>query len=315
MGQAEAGLGGPQASTGRGWRRRGLGGAGGRASGARPQRGQRAKCVAAPRHGTPSRPASRTTGAGGVRCGGVPCEAGLAWPDILYLVYGGPDPLKPSLAPSVGTDTKSACSLHNPPRPGAPAPGGNGGGDEVLVSVRAEGHPTLPEGRGRAAQGSQPSAAEPLNGRRQDIIVPRPSQTDVRGRHVSGDVSLEGEGESVYRPEEGSKRSRAEGSSKSGGSMTSQPRRGREEGKPNPGNKPHEGSRMPPWAPAPPSGRAPHLVPFTPLRAPPSDILAYAEECHLIGTGWPKGTRGEVVQHPKCRKPGKKGIEMNLIDQ
>nr|GMD40991.1 uncharacterized protein LOC109171091 [Ipomoea batatas] len=38
------------------------------------------------------------------------------------------------------------------------------------------------------------------------------------------------------------------------------------------------------YAPAPPSGRAPHLVPFTPLRAPPSDILAYAEECHLVRT-------------------------------
>nr|GMC82710.1 uncharacterized protein LOC109171091 [Ipomoea batatas] len=70
--------------------------------------------------------------------------------------------------------------------------------------------------------------------------------------------------------------------------MTSHPRRGREEGKPNPGNKPHAGSRMPPWAPAPPSGRAPHLVPFTPLRAPPSDILAYAEECHLVRTPDPR---------------------------
>nr|GMD79455.1 uncharacterized protein LOC109171091 [Ipomoea batatas] len=171
-------------------------------------------------------------------------------------------------------------------QPGSTTPGGNRGGDEVLVSVRAEGHPTLPEGRGhgdRAAQGSQPSAAEPPNGRRQDIIVPRPSQTNMRGRHVSGDVSLEGEGESVYRPVE-----RWEGPSKSGGSMTSHPRRGREEGKPNPGNKSHAGSRMPPWAPAPPSGRAPHLVPFTPLRAPPSDILAYAEECHLVRTPDPR---------------------------
>nr|GMC60141.1 uncharacterized protein LOC109171091 [Ipomoea batatas] len=70
--------------------------------------------------------------------------------------------------------------------------------------------------------------------------------------------------------------------------MTPHPRRGREEGKPNPGNKPHAGSRMPPWAPAPPSGRAPHLVPFTPLRAPPSDILAYAEECHLVRTPDPR---------------------------
>nr|GMC99802.1 Transposon Ty3-G Gag-Pol polyprotein [Ipomoea batatas] len=69
---------------------------------------------------------------------------------------------------------------------GGPAPGRNGGGDEVLVSVRAEEHPTLPEGRGhgdRGALGRQPSAAEPPKGRRQDIIVPRPSQTDVRGRH------------------------------------------------------------------------------------------------------------------------------------
>nr|GMC90688.1 hypothetical protein GOBAR_DD21807 [Ipomoea batatas] len=39
MGQAKAGLGGPHASTGRGWRRRGLGGAGGRAGGAQPRRG------------------------------------------------------------------------------------------------------------------------------------------------------------------------------------------------------------------------------------------------------------------------------------
>nr|GLL25283.1 uncharacterized protein LOC109171091 [Ipomoea trifida] len=70
--------------------------------------------------------------------------------------------------------------------------------------------------------------------------------------------------------------------------MTPHPRRGREEGKPNPGSKPHAGSRMPPWAPAPPSGRAPHLVPFTPLRAPPSDILAYAEECHLVRTPDPR---------------------------
>nr|GLL49666.1 uncharacterized protein LOC109171091 [Ipomoea trifida] len=152
-------------------------------------------------------------------------------------------------------------------QPGGTAPGGNGGGDEVLVSVRAEGHPTLPEGRGRGDRAArQPSAADPPGGRRQDIIVPRPSQTDVRGRHVSEDVSLEGEGESVYRPVE----------------------RGREEGKPNSGNKPHAGPRMPPWAPVPPSGRAPHLVPFTPLRAPPSDILAYAEECQLVRTPDPR---------------------------
>nr|GMC71995.1 hypothetical protein Iba_chr03bCG7740 [Ipomoea batatas] len=107
-------------------------------------------------------------------------------PGLLYPVYGGPDPLKPSLAPSVGTYTEIVPPTE---QPGGPTPGGNGGGDEVLVSVRAEGHPTLPEGRGhgdRTAQGSQPSAAEPPNGRRQDIIVPRPSQTDVRGRHVSG---------------------------------------------------------------------------------------------------------------------------------
>nr|GLL21664.1 uncharacterized protein LOC109171091 [Ipomoea trifida] len=70
--------------------------------------------------------------------------------------------------------------------------------------------------------------------------------------------------------------------------MTSHPRRGKEEGKPNPGNKSHTGSHMPPWAPAPPSGRTPHLVPFTPLRAPPSDILAYAEECHLVRTPDPR---------------------------
>nr|GLL49765.1 uncharacterized protein LOC109171091 [Ipomoea trifida] len=70
--------------------------------------------------------------------------------------------------------------------------------------------------------------------------------------------------------------------------MTSHPRRGRDEGKPNPGNKPHAGPRMPPWAPAPPSGRAPHLIPFTPLRAPPRDILAYAEECHLVRTPDPR---------------------------
>nr|GMD70612.1 uncharacterized protein LOC109171091 [Ipomoea batatas] len=166
-------------------------------------------------------------------------------------------------------------------QPGGPAPGRNGGGDEVLVSVRAEEHPTLPKGRGHGdrAQGSQPSAVEPPNGRRQDIIVPRPSQTNVRGRHISGDISLEGEG----KKEEGSRRSRTEGSSKSGGSMTSHPRRGGEERKKtNTVNKSHAGSRMPPWAPAPPSGRTPHLVPFTPLRAPPNDILAYAEECHMV---------------------------------
>nr|GLL26126.1 hypothetical protein Itr_chr05CG01080 [Ipomoea trifida] len=114
--------------------------------------------------------------------------------------------------------------------------------------------------------------------------------------------------------EEGSKKARTEGSSRSGGNMTSN-RRGREEGKPNSGNKPHAGPRMPPWAPVPPSGRAPHLVPFTPLRAPPSDILAYAEECQLIGTGWQNGIRGEGVQHPMCSKPGKKRTEMNLIDR
>nr|GLL37092.1 uncharacterized protein LOC109171091 [Ipomoea trifida] len=87
--------------------------------------------------------------------------------------------------------------------------------------------------------------------------------------------------------EEGSKKARTEGSSRSGGNMTSH-RRGREEGKPNPGNKPHAGPRMPPWALAPPSGRAPHLIPFTPLRAPLSDILAYAEECQLVRTPDPR---------------------------
>ncbi|XP_031106344.1 uncharacterized protein LOC116010997 [Ipomoea triloba] len=86
-----------------------------------------------------------------------------------------------------------------------------------------------------------------------------------------------------YLEEEGSKRSRTEGSSKSGGSMTSHPRRGGEERKKtNTGNKSHAGSRIPPWATAPPSGRTPHLVPFTPLRAPPNDILAYAKECHMV---------------------------------
>nr|GME15189.1 uncharacterized protein LOC109183154 [Ipomoea batatas] len=70
--------------------------------------------------------------------------------------------------------------------------------------------------------------------------------------------------------------------------MTYHPRRGREERKTNPGNKPHSGPRIPPWAPAPPSGKTPHLVPFNPLRAPPNDILAYAEECHIVRTPYPR---------------------------
>nr|GMD37938.1 hypothetical protein Iba_chr09eCG14170 [Ipomoea batatas] len=166
-------------------------------------------------------------------------------------------------------------------QPGAPAPeaGRNEGGDRVLVSVRAEEHPTLLKGRrhgDHAAQGSQPSATEP-------------------------------------------------------------PNRRREERKTNLGNKSHAGPRIPPWAPAPPSGKTPHLVPFTPLRAPPNDILAYAEECHIVrapdprpdppgrtcpniantivATGWPEGTHKEGARHPRYRKTGKKRIETEPIDQ
>nr|GMD76688.1 hypothetical protein Iba_chr13bCG12580 [Ipomoea batatas] len=78
----------------------------------------------------------------------------------------------------------------------------NEGGDEVLVSIRTG---ALLEGRrhgDRAAQGTQPNGSEPPNGRRQDLIVPRPPQSDGRERHVSREISLEGEGESVYRPME-----------------------------------------------------------------------------------------------------------------
>nr|GMD78731.1 serine/arginine repetitive matrix protein 1-like [Ipomoea batatas] len=78
----------------------------------------------------------------------------------------------------------------------------NEGGDEVLVSIRAG---ALLEGRrhgDRAAQGTQPNGPEPPNGRRQDLIVPRPPQSDGRERHVSREISLEGEGEVVYRPME-----------------------------------------------------------------------------------------------------------------
>nr|GLL37824.1 uncharacterized protein LOC109171091 [Ipomoea trifida] len=228
-------------------------------------------------HGAASAPCA------GPHRGLAPPSRPVAGPEgrILYSVYGGPDPLKPSLAPSVGTELK----------PGGPAPGGNGGGDEVLVSVRAEGHPTLPEGRGRGDRAAhQPSAAEPPNGRRQDIIVPRPPRQTYEGDMYREMLAWRERAKvSIARwNEEGSKKARTEGSSKSGGNMTSHPRRGREEGKPNLGNKPHAGPRIPPWAPAPPSGRAPHLIPFTPLRAPPSDILAYAEECHLVRTPDPR---------------------------
>ncbi|XP_031090847.1 uncharacterized protein LOC115995836 [Ipomoea triloba] len=104
-----------------------------------------------------------------------------------------------------------------------------------------------------------------------------------------------------YLEEEGSKRSRTEGSSKSEGSMTSHPRRGREEGKTNTGNKSQAGSRMPPWAPAPPSDRTPHLVPFTPLRDPPNDILAYAEECHMVRTPDPRPDPPGVDMSKYCK--------------
>ncbi|XP_019175766.1 PREDICTED: uncharacterized protein LOC109171091 [Ipomoea nil] len=75
-----------------------------------------------------------------------------------------------------------------------------------------------------------------------------------------------------------------------------------EDRKVSPGGRgrPAAGSRAPPpWAPpapaparattsAPPAARpAPRIAPFTPLIAPPSDILAYAEECQLVKTFGP----------------------------
>nr|GMD28287.1 hypothetical protein Iba_chr08eCG5930 [Ipomoea batatas] len=54
----------------------------------------------------------------------------------------------------------------------------------------------------RPHQASQPSAAEPPNGKRQDLITLDLTQTDVRSEHVSGDIIWKGEGESVYRPME-----------------------------------------------------------------------------------------------------------------
>nr|GLL44921.1 hypothetical protein Itr_chr13CG16470 [Ipomoea trifida] len=86
--------------------------------------------------------------------------------------------------------------------------------------------------------------------------------------------------------------------------MTYHPRRGREERKTNPGNKSHVGSRIPPWAPAPPSGKTPNLVPFPPLRAPPNDILAYVEECHMDGQ---KGHTGKWRNTPDTAKRERKG--------
>lgn len=89
--------------------------------------------------------------------------------------------------------------------------------------------------------------------------------------------------------EEGNKRLRTEGSSKLGGGMPHSSWRGKEYKKTSSGNRSHTGGfRPPPWAPAPPSTKTHHLVLFTPLRAPPSYILAYAEECNIVRTPDPR---------------------------